>query len=415
MRKTEITAPVGTWESLMTAIQAGADSIYFGVGLLNMRARSSVNFSLRDLAKIAKICNLHEVKSYLTINTVIYDQELRQMKKLVDSANKHGITAIIASDQSVIHYARQVGMTVHMSTQTNISNIDAVKYWSQYADVMVMARELNITQVSSITHAIRKKNITGPSGQPVKIELFAHGALCMAVSGKCYLSLDLYNSSANRGACYQVCRRPYRVTDVEGEVELKIDNQYIMSPKDLCTIGFLDKILQAGVSILKIEGRGRNPEYVKTVVSCYKEAVDAVYSGTYTPEKISGWMDRLNKVYNRGFWDGYYLGQKLGAWAEKHGSVATEYKEYIGKITNYFKKLHVAEIKVEAGYLAPGDKLLIQGPTTGVIDYTISEIRVALKPVEKTVKGENCSIPIDHLLRRADKVYKVLQVIHNNK
>jgi U32 family peptidase len=409
VQKIEITAPVGTWESLMTAIQAGADSIYFGVGLLNMRARSSVNFSLRDLAKIVKICKTHGIKTYLTVNTVIYDKEVRQMKRVVDSAKKNGINAIIASDQAVIHYARRVGIDVHMSTQTNISNFEAVQYWSQYADVMVTARELNLSQVAAITRAIRRKKITGPSGKLVAIEIFAHGALCMAISGKCYLSLDLYNSSANRGACYQVCRRPYHVTDAEGEVELEVDNEYIMSPKDLCTIGFLDKIVNAGVSVLKIEGRGRSPEYVKTVVSCYREAADAVQNGTYTQEKISDWMVRLRQVYNRGFWNGYYLGQKLGEWAEKHGSVATEYKEYVGKITNYYKKLQVAEIKMESGHLSPGDKVYFQGPTTGVIDYIIPEIRVALQPVNKTIKGENCSIPIDRFLRRADKVYKINQ------
>ena len=407
MNKIEITAPVGTWESLMTAIQAGADSVYFGVGILNMRARSSVNFTLRDLRKISKICREHGIRTYLTMNTVIYDNEVRQMKMMVDSAKKNGITAIIASDQAVIHYARSVDMDVHMSTQTNISNLEAVKYWSQYADVMVTARELSLDQVASITRAIKRQKICGPSGKLVRIEIFAHGALCMAISGKCYLSLDLYNASANRGSCYQVCRRPYKVTDSDGEVELEVDNKYIMSPKDLCTIGFLDKILQAGVSILKIEGRGRSPEYVKTVVACYREAADAIEEGKYTEEKIDGWMARLDKVYNRGFWDGYYLGRKMGEWAERHGSVATEYKEYVGKVTNYFKKLRVAEIKMESGLLSPGDRVYIQGPTTGVIDLTLPEIRVGLIPVEKTVKGENCSISVDTILRRADKVYKI--------
>lgn len=391
----------------MTAIQAGADSVYFGVGILNMRARSSVNFTLRDLRKISKICREHGIRTYLTMNTVIYDNEVRQMKMMVDSAKKNGITAIIASDQAVIHYARSVDMDVHMSTQTNISNLEAVKYWSQYADVMVTARELSLDQVASITRAIKRQKICGPSGKLVRIEIFAHGALCMAISGKCYLSLDLYNASANRGSCYQVCRRPYKVTDSDGEVELEVDNKYIMSPKDLCTIGFLDKILQAGVSILKIEGRGRSPEYVKTVVACYREAADAIEEGKYTEEKIDGWMARLDKVYNRGFWDGYYLGRKMGEWAERHGSVATEYKEYVGKVTNYFKKLRVAEIKMESGLLSPGDRVYIQGPTTGVIDLTLPEIRVGLIPVEKTVKGENCSISVDTILRRADKVYKI--------
>ncbi len=407
LKKIEITAPVGTWESLMTAIQAGADSVYFGVGVLNMRARSSVNFTIRDLEKISKICRERGLRTYLTMNTVIYDKEVKQMKQMVDSAKKNGITAIIASDQAVIHYARSVKMDVHMSTQTNISNLEAVKYWSQYADVMVTARELSLVQIASITRAIQRQKITGPSGNLVRIEIFAHGALCMAISGKCYLSLDKYNASANRGSCYQLCRRPYKVTDADGEVELEIDNEYIMSPKDLCTIGFLDKILKAGVSILKIEGRGRSPEYVKTVVACYREAANAVENNTYNAEKINAWMERLKKVYNRGFWDGYYLGQKMGEWAEKHGSVATEYKEYVGKITNYFKKLKVAEIKMESGLLSPGDRVYIQGPTTGVVEFTIPEIRVGLKSVEKTIKGESCSIPIDLFLRRADKVYRI--------
>lgn len=408
MTKPEITAPVGTWESLSTAIQAGADSVYFGVGALNMRARSSINFTLRDLVKISRICRQHNVRTYLTVNTVIYDSEVKEMKRIVNSALKNGIDAIIASDQAVIQYARSIGMPVHMSTQTNITNLEAVKYWSQFADVMVTARELNIAQVASIIRAIRRKKITGPSGELVKLELFAHGALCMAVSGKCYLSLDQYNASANRGTCYQLCRRPYRVTDFDGEVELVIDNEYIMSPKDLCTIGFLDKIVRAGVSILKIEGRGRSPEYVKTVTSCYREAVDAIADRTYSQERIAGWMNRLRSVYNRGFWDGYYLGQRMGEWAEQHGSVASHSKVYIGKVTNYFTRLKVAEIKLESGYLASGDRIYIQGPTTGVIEMSVPEIRVELKTVKKAKKGEICSVPVGEFLRRADKVYKLV-------
>ncbi|MCK9218736.1 MAG: U32 family peptidase [Bacteroidales bacterium] len=408
MQKSEITAPVGSWESLIAAIQAGADSVYFGVGLLNMRSRSSVNFTLRDLVKIARICRKHQVKTYLTLNTVVYDSEIKQLKKLVDSAKKNGITAIIAADQAVIQYARKVKMTVHISTQANITNFEAVKYWSQYADVMVTARELTLEQVASIIRKIHRKKIVGPSGQLVRIEIFAHGALCMAISGKCYLSLDQYNASANRGACYQLCRRPYLVTDSETGLELEVDNKYIMSPKDLCTIGFLDKILKSGVSILKIEGRGRSPEYVKTVVSCYREAADTVAKGTYSQEKIEMWQERLKTVYNRGFWDGYYRGQKMGEWAEQHGSVATETKEYVGKITNFFTKLKVAEIKMESGQIKQGDRIIIQGPTTGVVDLTISEIRVDLKVVNKTSKGERCSIPVGTFLRRADKVYKII-------
>ena len=409
MKKVEITAPVGSWESLTAAVQAGADSVYFGIGTLNMRARSSVNFTLRDLVKISRICNKHGLSSYLTLNTVIYDSEMKEMKRIVDSAKKNGITAVIASDQSVIQYAASVGMPVHMSTQTNITNMAAVRYWSQFADVMVTARELSLLQVAGIVKRIRKEKIKGPSGDLVRIEVFAHGALCMAVSGKCYLSLDHYNASANRGACYQLCRRPYKVTDTDGEIELAVDNEYIMSPKDLCTIGFLDRILEAGVSVLKIEGRGRSPEYVQTVVSCYREAVDAVLAGTYTKKKVKAWMQRLDQVYNRGFWDGYYLGQKMGAWAEQHGSVATRHKEYVGKITNYFTRLKVAEIKMESGELSPGDLVYIQGPTTGSIELTIPEIRVDLKPVKRTMKGEDCSIPIGSLLRRADRVYKIIQ------
>ncbi len=404
----EITAPVGSWESLRAAIQSGADSVYFGIGTLNMRARSSVNFTLRDLVKISKICLNNNVQTYLTLNTVIYDREMKEMWKIVDSAKRNGITAIIASDQAVIQYAVSAGMPVHMSTQTNISNIAAVKYYSQFADVMVTARELELAQVSAITRAIKREKINGPSGKPVRIEIFAHGALCMAISGKCYLSLDNYNASANRGACFQLCRRPYKITDLDGEVELMVDNEYIMSPKDLCTIGFLDKILAAGVSILKIEGRGRSPEYVNTVISCYREAVDSVADRTYSPEKVAGWMDRLKTVYNRGFWDGYYLGQTLGEWAGQHGSLATQRKEYVGKVTNYFRKLMVAEIRMESGFLKPGDAIYIQGPTTGSIEFIIPEIRVDLHPVKKTAKGDQCSIPVDTLIRRADKIYKII-------
>jgi U32 family peptidase len=408
LKKIEITAPVGTWESLMTAIQAGADSVYFGIGKLNMRARSSINFTLHDLVKITRICRKYNVKTYLTLNTVIYDDEVKEMKRIVDSAKKNGIDAIIASDQAVIQYAKTIGMAIHMSTQTNISNVEAIKYWSHYADVMVTARELNLNQVRSITSSIKKEKIQGPSGELVKLEIFAHGALCMAISGKCYLSLDNHNASANRGACHQLCRRPYKVTDLDEDVELIVDNEYIMSPKDLCTIGFIDKIIKAGVNVLKIEGRGRSPEYVKTVVSCYHEAVDAVIDGTYSEEMIKGWKDRLKTVYNRGFWDGYYLGQKMGEWTDKPGSVATQTKEYVGKVTNYFSKLKVAEIKMESGFLLSGDRIYIQGPTTGVIELTVHEIRVDLKKADKTIKSQFCSIPVATLIRRADKVYKIV-------
>ena len=403
-------SPVGSYESLMAAIQGGAGSVYFGIEQLNMRAKSSNNFTLDDLVKISNICKENNVKSYITLNIVIYDEELSLMRSIVDAAKENNITAIIASDQAVIQYAASVGVEVHMSTQTNITNIEAVEYYSQFADVMVTARELNLKQVAAITAAIKKQQIKGPSGKLVQIEIFVHGALCMAVSGKCYLSLDNMNSSANRGACLQVCRRPYKITDRDGGIQLKVDNEYIMSPKDLNTIGFLDKILKAGVSILKIEGRGRSPEYVKTVTQCYKEAVEAYFNGTYTKENIEKWTKTLGSVYNRGFWDGYYLGKKLGDWTEKYGSQATKRKVYIGKITNYFTKLKVAEVKVEAHDLSVGDEIRILGPTTGVYEDTVKEIRVDLKKVNKTVKGEICSIPIETFLRRADKLYKVIEV-----
>jgi U32 family peptidase len=403
----EITAPVGSFESLMAAINAGTDSVYFGIGVLNMRARSSVNFTLHNLVRISRICIKQGVRTYLTLNTVIYDKEMQQMKRIVDSAKKNRISAIIASDQAVIQYANSIGMPVHMSTQANISNTAAVRYYSAFADVMVTARELSLKQVAEIVKTIKKEKITGPSGEPVKIEIFAHGALCMAISGKCYLSLDNYNASANRGACYQLCRRPYKVTDLDGEVDLVVDNEYIMSPKDLCTIGFLDKILKTGVTVLKIEGRGRSPEYVKTVVSCYREAIEAIRDGSYSPEKINTWMNRLETVYNRGFWDGYYQGQKTGEWADQHGSAATQHKEYVGKISNYFTTIKVAEIKMESGSLTPGDPILIIGPTTGVEELNVPEIRVDLKTVKKTKKGDACSVPVNNLVRRGDKVYKI--------
>jgi U32 family peptidase len=406
--KPEIMAPVGSRESLMAAIQAGTDSVYFGIGVLNMRARSSVNFTLRDLVWITRICRKHGIRSYLTLNTVIFDKELREMRRIVDSAKKNRIDAIIASDQAVIQYCRETGMPVHMSTQTNITNIEAIRYWAQFADVMVTARELSLEQVKVLTRAINRQKITGPAGNLVKLEVFVHGALCMAVSGKCYLSLDLYNASANRGACYQVCRRPYKVTDFEGEIELAVDNEYIMSPRDLNTIGFLDQIVDAGVSILKIEGRGRSPEYVHTVVTCYREAVDAIANGTYSSEKVEAWMTRLKSVYNRGFWDGYYLGQTMGEWAKQHGSVATRSKKYVGRVTNYFTRLKVAEVKLEAGSLRVGDQIFIQGPTTGVIEMEIREIRVDRKSVTRAKKGDILSVPVPDFLRRADKIYKII-------
>jgi putative protease len=362
------------------------------------------------LVKISNICKENNIRSYITLNTIIYDDELPLMKSIVDAAKANDITAIIASDISVIQYANSVGMEVHISTQTNITNIEAVKYYSQFADVMVYARELNLEQVAAITKEIEERQIKGPSGKLVKIEVFVHGALCMAVSGKCYLSLDNFNYSANRGECLQPCRREYIVRDKDNEIELEIDNKYIMSPKDLNTIGFLDKILKAGVRILKIEGRSRSPEYVKTVTACYKEAVQAYFNGDYNKENIEKWDKRLKTVYNRGFWDGYYLGQKLGEWTEKYGSQATKRKIYIGKITNYFTKIKVAEVKIETHSLSVGDEIKILGPTTGVHEDTVKEIRVDLKKVEKTVKSEICSIPVKSLVRRSDKLYKVIEV-----
>jgi putative protease len=404
----EIMAPVGSYESLMAAIQGGANSVYFGIGHLNMRSKSSKNFTLDDLKEISKIARKNNLRTYITLNTVIYDEELEEMKKIVDEAKKNKITAIIASDQAVIQYANEVGMEVHMSTQTNITNIAAVKYWAQFADVMVTARELNLDQVKVITQKIEEQQIKGPSGKLVQIEVFAHGALCMAVSGKCYLSLDNLNSSANRGACLQQCRRPYHVTDDDG-IELVVDNEYIMSPKDLKTLDFLDKILDAGVRVLKIEGRGRSADYVKTVTQVYREAVDAYYAGTFTKKNLKTWNLKLETVYNRGFWDGYYLGRKMGEWTEQYGSVATKRKIYVGKVTNYFSKLGVAEIKVETHDLKLDDEIKIIGPTTGVYEDHVREIRVDLKKVEKTIKGDDCSIPVKELVRRGDKVYKIVE------
>ena len=405
----EIMAPVGSYESLMAAIQGGANSVYFGIGNLNMRSKSSKNFTLNDLVKISEICQQNSIRTYITLNTVIYDHELPAMREIVDAAKVNNITAIIASDQSVIQYAYSVGMEIHMSTQTNITNIEAVKYYSAFADVMVMARELEIKQVKAITTAITEQNICGPSGNLVQIEVFAHGALCMAVSGKCYLSLDNLNSSANRGACLQQCRRKYTVTDKETGEQLEIDNEYIMSPKDLNTVALLDHLLDAGVRVLKLEGRGRSPEYVKTIASVYREAVDAWFRGEYNQQNIDKWNERLGKVYNRGFWDGYYMGSKFGEWTEDYGNQATEKKVYIGKVTNYFQKIGVAEIKIESHSLKVGEEIKIIGETTGVYETVIEEIRLDLEPVKEVVKGDLCSIATKELVRRGDKLYKVVK------
>jgi Collagenase and related proteases len=402
----EIMAPAGSYESLSAAIQGGADSIYFGVEQLNMRAGSSNNFTLDDLRKIAVICRDKGLRSYLTVNVPVYDNEIGQMQGIIDAAAENGINAIIASDLSAVEYAFSKGVEVHVSTQLNISNSEALKFYSKWADVAVLARELNLEQVKYIYESIISQDIRGPKGEPVRIEMFVHGALCMAISGKCYLSLHENNTSANRGNCYQTCRKSYLVTEKESGYQLEIDNEFIMSPKDLCTIGFVDKIINAGVRIFKIEGRARSAEYVKIVTACYDEAVTAVFDGTYSEEKIAEWRNRLSSVFNRGFWDGYYLGQRLGEWNTRYGSSATKRKVYLGKITNYFTKLNVAEIKVENGDLCRGDIILIMGPTTGVIEYNVREIRVDLQQTDTAKKGELCSIKIDDYLRRSDKVYK---------
>lgn len=399
-------APAGSFESLRAAIDGGADSVYFGVGRLNMRSRSSRNFTLEDLHQIAAICSEAGVKSYVTLNTIVFDNELDEMKIVADACLSAGVNAVIASDSAVLGYLRTINQPIHISTQCNITNIDAVRFYSQYADVMVLARELSLEQVKAITRRIAVEGIKGPSGKLVRIELFAHGALCMAVSGKCYLSLDNLSSSANRGACLQVCRRPYKVTDADGEIELAVDNEYIMSPKDLCTLPFLNRLIDAGVSVLKIEGRGRSAEYVKTVARVYKEAAESIVSGTFTDERIGLWMKRLDQVYNRGFWGGYYLGQKLGEWSTGYGSQATRHKLYVGKVTNYFGNLGVAEIKVETNAILPGDTLIFNGPTTGSFEQEVKEVRLAFDPVQEAQKGDTCSVAVDSIVRRSDKVYK---------
>jgi putative protease len=404
----EIMAPVGSYAALQAAFQAEADSVYFGIEKLNMRSRSSKNFTIDDLTEIATLAQEQGVKSYLTLNTVIYDEDIDLMQNIVDAAKQAGITAIIASDLAVMQYAREKNVEIHMSTQANISNIEAVKFYSQFADVIVLARELNLDQIDNITTKIEEKGICGPAGDLIKIEIFAHGALCMAISGKCYLSLHQYNFSANRGACLQACRRSYIVTDKENGKQLEIDNENIMSPKDLWTIHFLNKILDAGVSVLKLEGRARSPEYVKTVTECYKEAVNAYFEGNYTEAKIKNWQKRLKTVFNRGFWDGYYLGQKLGEWTHKYGSQATQKKVYIGPVTNYYDRIEVGEFFSEAGSLQKGDELLIIGPTTGVIELQLDEVRVDDEEVETVPQGVAFSIPVDEKLRRSDKLYKVV-------
>ncbi len=403
----EIMAPAGNFESLAAAIQGGADSVYFGVGNLNMRSHSANNFTIESLQEIATICSNAGVKSYLTLNIVLYDNDLEPMRQTVAEAKKAGISAIIASDMAAILYARELGVEVHISTQLNVSNIESVRYHARFADVIVLARELTLFQVRDIYDAIVREKITGPSGEPVRLELFCHGALCMAVSGKCYLSLHEYNASANRGSCYQVCRRGYEVTDIETGTSLEVDNKYIMSPKDLSTIAFVDKIIESGVRILKIEGRARAAEYVKDVTASYRKAADAVCDGSYTPELKAQLEQNLSMVFNRGFWDGYYQGAKMGEWSDIYGNKATKKKTYVGKVTNFFSNLSVAEVLIETGELSIGDDLLIIGPSTGVYEHKVDEIRVELKPVERALKGEYCSIPVEQgiRLRRSDKIY----------
>ena len=401
----EIMSPAGSYESLMAAIQAGAGSVYFGVGVLNMRARSAANFTLDDLRQITEICHEHNVNTYLTVNTIVYNDEIEQAHKLLDAAKECQVTAIIASDMAVIQYARQIGLEIHLSTQCNVTNLEAVRYYAQFADVVVLGRECTLVQIADICKAVKEQHITGPKGELVKIEIFVHGALCMAVSGRCYLSLDNYNFSSNRGACNQPCRRAYRIIDEENEIELKVDNPYILSPKDLCTIGILDKILKAGVSILKIEGRGRPPEYVNVVTQCYHEAIEAIANGTYTQERVVEWTQRLRSVYNRDFWGGYYLGCKTGEWADHYGSQATRVKHRIGKVTNFFSKLSVAEIRVEEDPLTVGDEIIITGNTTGVYEDTVTEIRVDTIPAEQALKGTYCSIPVRSVVHRGDQVF----------
>ncbi|MBR9757943.1 MAG: U32 family peptidase [Algicola sp.] len=409
MQHIELMAPAGNFESLQAALDNGADSVYFGVEQLNMRARASINFTLEDLPEIAKRCQEKKVRTYLTLNTIIYDHDLSIVKTLIKAAKAAGITAVIAMDQAVIGMAREHGMEVHISTQINITNIETVKFYAMFADTMVLSRELSLRQVKKITEQIKKEQIKGPSGRLVEIEIFGHGALCMAVSGKCYLSLHAYNSSANRGACKQNCRKKYTVIDQESGFEMELDNEYIMSPKDLCTIDFLEEVIEAGITVLKIEGRGRAPEYVASVIKCYREAIDSVASGTYSKDKVIAWMQALEKVYNRGFWSGYYLGQKLGEWSKGSGSHATQRKVYLGKGVHYYPKAGVGEFKIEAYELSLGDTILITGPTTGAKEVSVDTMLINGEQLEKGAKGDSVTIPIPFRIRPSDKLYKIVE------
>jgi len=406
----ELMAPVGSWESLIAAINAGADSVYFGIDKLNMRSQSTVNFTQADFDRIVALCKERNVKTYLTLNTVMFDEDMMLMHELIDAAKKYNVTAVIASDLAAISYAQQQGVEVHISTQQSISNFETVKFYAKFAEVVVLARELSLQQVAAIAKSIEDENVCGPSGKPVRLELFVHGALCMAISGKCYLSLHEYNKSANRGSCLQLCRRSYIVSDKETQRELEIDNQYIMSPKDLCTIDFFDILIEAGVKVFKIEGRARSAEYVKTVVECYNEAIHAYINNAFSKGKIDEWKTRLSTVFNRGFWDGYYLGRTMGEWSAVYGSTAKKKKIYVGKGMNYFSNLQVAEFLIENGSLEVGDEVLVTGPTTGVIEAKVEEIRVNLEPVESAKKGERFSMSLPDVIRRSDKLYKLVPV-----
>jgi len=405
----EVMAPVGSRDSLSAAIQAGADSVYFGIGKLNMRSHSANPFTIDDLREIAQICEDHGIKSYLTVNTIIYGEDIDTMHEIIDAAKEAGISAVIASDVAVMTYCRKVEQEVHLSTQLNISNIEALKFYAQFADVAVLARELNMDQVAEIYRQVCEQHVCGPSGRQIRIEMFCHGALCMAISGKCYMSLNTEARSANRGECMQICRRSYTLTDTDTGTQLEIDNKYIMSPKDLKTVRFIDRMMKSGVRVFKIEGRARGPEYVYTVVKCYKEAIQSVLDGTFTEEKKDGWDERLATVFNRGFWDGYYQGQTMGEWNHHYGSCATERKVYVGRGVKYFSKLGVAEFTVEASEFSVGDKLLITGPTTGAVYLDAEEIRFDLQPVQTALKGQHVSIPVPAKVRPSDKLFKIVK------
>lgn len=410
MNRVKLLSPAGSFESLQAAIQAGADAVYFGIDQLNMRSRSNNNFSIDDLSKIVDVCSEKKIKTYLTLNTIIYDHDVSLMKRIVNAAKENKVDAIIACDQAVLGYAKKTGMPVHISTQANVSNIESVEFFSAFADTIVLARELSLLQVGDIVKQVKRAAIKGPSGELIKIEVFAHGALCMAISGKCYLSLHSHNASANRGACIQNCRRTYIVKDKEEEeIEFEIDNEYIMSSKDLCTIDFMDKIIDSGVHILKIEGRGRSADYVHATTKCYREAIDSYYEKTYTKEKIVEWKSQLSTVFNRDFWGGYYLGKKMGEWSDEYGSKATKKKIYIGKGIKYFSEKNIAEFKLESNQLAVGNNIMVIGPTTGIVQSRITELRIQNSPVDAVNKGDVFSFPLSEKIRPSDKLYKVIE------